>query len=137
MTFSIVRQARVVAWTLAVAVIILSFIPPGLRPETGAPHFLEHFSIYVILGAVFAIGYNKNQRLLAILFVIFGGVIEAAQLFAPGRHARLSDFVVDTLGMYVGLLAVALAVRVRTPRLSLLKTRQNADHRVRPTAPAE
>ena len=75
--------------------------------------------------------------LLAILFVIFAGVIEAAQLFAPGRHARLSDFVVDTLGMYVGLLAVALAVRIRAPRLSLLKTRQNADHRVRPTAPAE
>lgn len=110
-------QARVVAWTLALAVIILSLVPPDLRPDTGTPHFLEHFSIYVAVGAAFAIGYNKNHGLLGILFVIFAGAIETAQLLAPGRHARLSDFVVDALGMYVGLLAVVLKSRIRASRL--------------------
>ena len=102
-----------VAWILAFAVIILSFVPPDTRPATGAPHFVEHFSIFVALGAAFAIGYHKNHSLLAILFVIFTGAIETAQMLAPGRHARLSDFVVDALGMYVGLLAAVVLLRIR------------------------
>lgn len=137
MTFSILSQARVLAWTLALAVVVLSFVPPGLRPDTGAPHFLEHFAIYAILGAAFAIGYNRKQRLLAILFAVFAGSIEAAQLIAPGRHARLGDFVVDALGAYVGLLAVVLTVRMRAIGLSESRTRQNANRQATRTEAAE
>jgi VanZ family protein len=37
------------------------------------------------------------------------GVIEILQFWAPGRHARLSDFVVDALAACAGL-AVAAAL---------------------------
>lgn len=114
--------ARVAAWGLAAAIIVLSFVPPGLRPETRTPHFLEHISIYVVLGAALAIGYNKKRGVLAIFFVIFAGAIEVGQLFVPGRHARWSDFAFDALGMYLGLLAVTLARRVPTIRISVSRT---------------
>jgi VanZ family protein len=124
---TLTNQARVVAWGLALVVIVLSLVPPELRLETIAPHFLEHFSMYVILGAAFAIGYNKKQGLLAIFFVIFAGALEATQLLVPGRHARLSDFVIDALGMYVGLFAVALTVRICAIRVSLSRGGSIAD----------
>jgi len=48
--------------------------------------------------------------LLAILLVIFLGSIEVAQLFVPGRHARLSDFIIDAIAACMGL-AIASLVR--------------------------
>ena len=42
----------------------------------------------------------------------FMAAIELAQLWAPGRHARLSDFIVDALGLGVGIgLAYVVARR--------------------------
>ena len=42
----------------------------------------------------------------------FTATIELAQLWAPGRHARLSDFIVDALGIGVGIgLAYVVARR--------------------------
>jgi len=40
--------------------------------------------------------------------VFFSGAVEIAQLFVPGRHARLSDFIVDGLAITVGVMAVSL-----------------------------
>jgi VanZ family protein len=42
---------------------------------------------------------------------MFAGFVEIAQLFVPGRHARLSDFIVDALAMCVGALAVMLRLK--------------------------
>jgi len=45
------------------------------------------------------------------------GVIEILQFWAPGRHARLMDFVVDALAACVGLAASAALDRViKRPR---------------------
>ena len=110
----ILKAARIVAWSLATAVLVLSVVPPGLRPETGAPHDLEHFVIYLATGLAFGLGYDRKRGLLAILLVIFSGSIEITQLFIPGRHARLSDFIVDALAMCCGVMTVSLASRIRT-----------------------
>jgi len=37
--------------------------------------------------------------------VLFAGAIELAQLFVPGRHAGLGDFIVDALAACIGLAA--------------------------------
>ena len=104
------KLARIAAWVLTVAIIILSLVPPGLRPETSAPHSLEHFTIYAATGFAFGLGYKHRHDLLAILLVIFTGGIEIAQLFVPGRHARLSDFIIDAIAACMGL-AIAALVR--------------------------
>jgi len=105
---------RTIAWSLAAAIVVLSVVPPGLRPETGAPHHSEHFIIFAATGLAFGLGYGKHS-LVAALLVAFSGGVELAQLLVPGRHARLSDFVVDALAACCGLLAATLANRNRAP----------------------
>jgi VanZ family protein len=39
--------------------------------------------------------------------VVMIGAIEILQIWAPGRHARLEDFVVDALACCVGLAVAA------------------------------
>ena len=76
-------------------------------------HDVEHFLIFSATGLAFGLGYERKHGLLAILLLIFVGSIEITQLFVPGRHARLSDFIVDAFAMCVGLVIVSLISRIR------------------------
>jgi VanZ family protein len=96
-------------WLLALLVTALSLVPPDFRPESGAPHHFEHFAIFWAAGAAFGLGYNSNRYLLAVALVLFAGSIEFAQIFAPARHARLSDFLVDALAVCIGVAVSAVA----------------------------
>jgi VanZ family protein len=40
---------------------------------------------------------------LPIALLAFTAAIEIAQIYVSGRHARLSDFLVDVAALYVGL----------------------------------
>jgi VanZ family protein len=102
------KAARIVAWNLAATIVILSLVSPALRPETGTPHNLEHFTIYAATGFAFGLGYKRRRDLLAILLVIFVSSIEIAQLFVPGRHARLSDLIIDAVAACTGLVMSSL-----------------------------
>ena len=97
------KVARIAAWSLATAIVILSIVPPAVRPETNAPHNLEHFLIYAATGFACGLGYKRRHDLLAVLLVLFSAAVEIAQIFVPGRHARLSDFIIDAIGACVGL----------------------------------
>jgi VanZ family protein len=107
------RAARIAAWISATAIVILSLVPPTLRPGTSIPHGLEHFIIYAGTGFTFGLGYKRRYDLVAICLVIFSGTIEFAQLFIPGRHARLSDLIIDAVVACMGL-ATSSLVRVCT-----------------------
>jgi VanZ family protein len=102
------KAARIAAWGLAAVIVILSLVPPTLRPETAAPHSLEHFLIFAATGCAFGLGYKRRHDLLAIFLIIFSGAVEIAQLFVPGRHARLSDFVIDAVAACIGLVMASL-----------------------------
>jgi VanZ family protein len=104
---------RIAAWLLATIIVILSVVPPDLRPETGVPHYLEHFAIYWATGFAFGLGYERNRGLLAIPLVAFSGAVELAQLIVPGRHARISDFLVDAIAISIGVLTAAQTERIR------------------------
>lgn len=107
--------ARIIALGLAAAIVVLSVVPPTLRPETGLPHGFEHFAIYWATGLAFALGYELRPGLLATLLVSFSGAVEIAQLFVPGRHARLGDFIVDALAITIGAMTALVAqIGVRT-----------------------
>lgn len=94
---------RLGSWVLALLITALSVLPPDFRPESGTPHRFEHFAIFCATGIAFGLGYINNRRLLGAALVCFAGAIEFAQIFAPGRHARLSDFIVDALAACVGV----------------------------------
>lgn len=104
--------ARIAAWTLATVIVILSVVPASLRPQTEVPHALEHFSIFVLTGLAFGMGYDRRPSVLALRLIGFDGAIEIAQLFAPGRHARFNDFIVDAAATSIGVMCAAAASRV-------------------------
>jgi len=109
MRLFITAAARFAAWLLSIAIIALSLVPPWLRPETDLPHDLEHIAIFFATGVAFGIGYIRRPGLVAVSLVIFAGAIEVAQIIAPGRHARLSDFIVDALAACVGAIVAFFA----------------------------
>ena len=103
MRFLVINAFRIASWLLTITIVVLSLVPASLRPETDVPHDLEHFAIFVASGIAFGIGYSRRPGLVALWLVIFAGAVELAQLAIPGRHARLSDFIVDALAACIGL----------------------------------
>lgn len=97
------RILQTVAWLLAVAIAVLSLVPPWYRPMTGMPHPLEHFGVFFAMALAFRLGYSTSYLSLFLPLIAFTAAIEIAQLWAPGRHARFSDFLVNVLGLAIGL----------------------------------
>ena len=105
--------ARIAAWLLAGAIAVLSLVPPWWRPTTGAPQNFEHFAVFFATGLAFGVGYSRKSVWVSGSLVAYAGAIELAQIAAPGRHARLSDFVVDAAAACVGA-AMGAVVAART-----------------------
>jgi VanZ family protein len=97
------RAFQAVPWLLAVAIVVLSLGPLSVRPSTGAPHDLEHLLMFLATGVAFGFRYPHRLWFLAIAQVTFVGAIEVAQNWVPGRHARMSDFLVDTAASCLGV----------------------------------
>jgi VanZ family protein len=97
------RLTQIAAWLLLIAISWLSLCPPSLRPVTPAPHNIEHIAIFLLMGFAFRIGYPRQYLFQSIALIGFAGLIEIAQLWVPGRHARLSDFIVDASAVCAGI----------------------------------
>lgn len=110
------RLGSVAAGLIALVIVVLSVVPPSLRPVT-ASHMVEHLTIYVALGAAFGLATPGRPRLQVIAALAFAAAVELMQIGAPGRHARLADFVVDAGGALVGL-ALAAAAQFAMQRLA-------------------
>ena len=76
---------RLFAWLLAAAVTFATIGPPRFRPHSSLGQDGEHTLAFVMIG-----------------------VIEILQIWAPGRHARLEDFVVDAIAASVGFAMAAV-----------------------------
>lgn len=98
---------RVVAWGLAAAIAFATLGPAQRRPHINIGQNGEHALAFVLLGLAFGLAYTRGRSLAAALVIGFTGLIEVLQFAAPGRHARLSDFVVDALAASLGLVAAA------------------------------
>ena len=98
---------RTLTWLATLTVVVLSIVPPSLRPVTPLPHKGEHFAIFMMWGMVFALGYRIKLIYQQVCAVLFAGAIEFAQYWVPGRHARISDLMVDTLAACFGVLLYA------------------------------
>jgi VanZ family protein len=108
-TERIKKLSQVAAWLLLLAIVVLSTVPPEDRPVTPAPHDIEHMGIFLLTGLSFGLGYARRYSLQLFGLVAFSAAIEMIQLVIPGRHARLSDFIVDAASASVGVgLAIAI-----------------------------
>jgi VanZ family protein len=100
---------------LVASITLLSLVPPALRPVTAAPHSIEHLLIFAVTAAAMALAFSWRWWAQAAGLALFAVAIETAQLFVPGRHARLSDLVVHLFGAGLGLAAVHVACRLNWP----------------------
>ena len=96
--------------------LFLSVGPPSTRAATGAGHNFEHLLIFVATGGAFYLGYRHRIWVLLAALTAFAGAIELAQAMVPGRHARLSDFLVDAVASSVGIGLASVLVRLVTLR---------------------
>jgi VanZ family protein len=99
---------RLFAWLLAAAIAFATLGPPQYRPHFAITHDGEHALAFVLLGLAFALAYPRQRVLVAAISVALIGVLELLQLFVPGRHARLEDFVVDALAALAGFAIAAI-----------------------------
>ena len=105
---------RLFAWGLAAAIAFATLGPAEQRPHSNLGQNGEHALAFVLLGLAFGLAYTRNRLLTATFVIAFTGLIEILQFLAPGRHARLQDFVVDALAACLGLaLAAALDWTIR------------------------
>jgi VanZ family protein len=100
---------RLFAWGLAAAIAYATLGPATQRPHSNLGQNGEHAFAFVLLGLAFGLAYARAPQRTAALVIVYTGLIEVLQFLAPGRHARLTDFLVDALAACAGL-AGALAI---------------------------
>ncbi|SHG82692.1 VanZ like family protein [Bradyrhizobium erythrophlei] len=98
---------RIFAWLLAAAVTFATLGPPQFRPHSDLGQDGEHAFAFVLVGLAFGFAYTRYRLLTTVISVVTIGIIEILQLWAPGRHARFEDFVVDALAACAGLAVAA------------------------------
>jgi len=106
---------RLFAWVLAAAVAFATLGPPQFRPHSNLGQDGEHTLAFVLVGLAFGLAYPRYRLATAVSSVVMIGVLEALQLWAPGRHARLEDFVVDALAACAGFVVAAIVRPHRVP----------------------
>ena len=103
---------RIFAWLLAAAVTFATLGPAQSRPHAPFGHDGEHAFAFLLIGLAFGSAYPQTRTIVAAIAVAMTGVLELLQLWAPGRHARLEDFLVDALAACVGFIIVAVFERI-------------------------
>jgi VanZ family protein len=98
---------RIFAWLLAAAVAFATLGPARLRPHSDLSQDGEHALAFILIGLAFGVAYTQNRLLTSTIAVVMIGILEILQLWAPGRHARFEDFVVDALTACIGFVIVA------------------------------
>ena len=110
MSKMIQKLSRGVAWLILLAIVSVTVVPPTLRPTTPTPHIIEHAAAFFVNAIAFSVGYPQRELVLSIGAVLFCAGIEAVQLFVPGRHARLSDFLVDAAAAVAGIFVAQFVI---------------------------
>ncbi|KJC41222.1 antibiotic resistance protein VanZ [Bradyrhizobium sp. LTSP849] len=100
---------RSFAWLLAAAVTFATLGPPSLRPHSDLGQDGEHALAFILVGLAFGLAYRQRRLAVAAIAVALIGLLELMQFWAPGRHARLEDFLVDAATACVGFALAAAA----------------------------
>jgi VanZ family protein len=111
---------RTSAAILIAAVVFATLGPPRYRPHSSLGQDGEHALAFVLVGLAVGLAFPQRRLFVAAISVVLIGLLEVMQLWAPGRHARFEDFVVDAATACIGLAGAAviglLAARWRGPK---------------------
>ncbi|NPA51672.1 MAG: hypothetical protein GXO22_02130 [Aquificae bacterium] len=105
---------RILFFTYILVIFFLSVYPyPEKIIKTDLSDKIEHavaFAVYVFL---FYFSFVRVSKLFAFLTgLIFGILIEIAQIFSPNRDPSLLDIVADVVGLGIGLLGIVMINKI-------------------------
>src|SRR5262249_14553643 len=106
------------AWLLAAAVTFATLGPPIYRPHSSFGQDGEHALAFVLVGFAFGLAYPQHRLRTAGVAVFLIGLLEILQIWSPGRHARLEDFVVDAVAACIGFAIAAGFERAMRSRIA-------------------
>lgn len=102
------------AVTICIVVLAtLAWLPAGAMARTALGGHAEHFAAYLGTALVMGLAFRKSPPLGAQcgLLMAYAALLEAGQLYSPGRHASLHDLAFSVAGVVLGGLFVWLARR--------------------------
>jgi VanZ family protein len=103
---------RFIAWACVIGLAVASWTPGPDIVRTGFNTRLEHTAAYLIAGiAVFVAYPRKPQWLIAALLGAYAGVLELGQMYVPGRHSALLDWVASSGGVLCAWITVLISRR--------------------------
>jgi VanZ family protein len=98
---------KVIAWICVIGLAVASWTPGQEMIRTGFNTRLEHTVAYLIAGIATIIAYpRKPIWSIAAILCAYAGILELGQMYIPGRHAAVLDWIASTSGVLCASLAV-------------------------------
>ena len=115
---SVLRRAAFLGCIIALAT--LAWLPEKVMTRTILGGHAEHFIAYLGTVIITGLAFRKSPRLSAqcVLLIMYAVILEAGQLYSPGRHASFQDLAFSSAGVVIGGLVLWMA---RSRVLSWLK----------------
>ena len=103
---SVLLRAASIGCVLALA--ILAWLPAKDLVRTTLGGHAEHFIAYLGTAIISGLTFRKRPRLAVqcVLLIVYAAILEAGQLYSPGRHASFRDLAFSSAGVVVGGLIV-------------------------------
>jgi VanZ family protein len=87
-----------------IALATLAWLPAKDLTRTAFGGLAEHFVAYLGTTIILGLTFQKSPRLVAqcVLLIMYAAILEAGQLYSPGRHASFQDLAFSSAGVVVG-----------------------------------
>ena len=87
-------------------------LPASMEKRTGAPGQIEHVFAYFCTAAALTLAYPRSSRLkLMVGLIVYAAMLEAGQLYVPGRMAQVIDWAASGLGAVLGMVAITRLIK--------------------------
>ena len=103
------KMMRLAAWICVATLAVLSLWPAPTVIRTALGGHIEHVFAYAAATVIVALGYNELglPRIVAVLLTT-AALLEYLQRYT-GRHSEFADFLFSSTGVFIGVVACALA----------------------------
>jgi VanZ family protein len=101
---SVLLRAAFIGCIIALAT--LAWLPQKFMTRTTLGGHAEHFVAYLGTPIIMGLAFRKSPRLAVqcVLLIMYAAILEAGQLYSPGRHASFQDLAFSSAGVVVGSL---------------------------------